>query len=53
MTHVARLSNAAAAADAERQAPVDHRLAVSPFLASPLRRLGYDSRELCATIVRR
>jgi hypothetical protein len=52
MTHVARLSNAAAA-DAERRARVDRRLGVSPFLAAPLRRFGHESRELRATIVRR
>ena len=48
MTHVARLSNAAAAADVERRARVERRLGASPFLAVPLRRLGYDSRELWA-----
>ena len=48
MTHVARLSNSAAAADAERRARVERRLGASPFLAAPLRRLGYDSRELWA-----
>ncbi len=48
MAYVAPLSNAAAAPDAEREARVDRRLGASPFLAAPLRRLGYDSRELWA-----
>jgi len=48
MTHVARLSNSAAAADGGRRARVERRLGASPFLAAPLRRLGYDSRELWA-----
>ncbi len=48
MTYVARLSNAAAPADAKRRARMDRRLGASPFLAAPLRRLGYDSRELWA-----
>jgi len=47
MTHVARLAGAAQK-DAGRQARVDRRLGASPFLAAPLRRLGYDSRELWA-----
>ena len=47
MTHVARLAGDARQ-DAGRQARVDRRLGASPFLAAPLRRLGYDSRELWA-----
>jgi SAM-dependent methyltransferase len=47
MTHVARLAGAARQ-DARREARVDRRLGASPFLAAPLRRLGYDSRELWA-----
>jgi SAM-dependent methyltransferase len=35
-------------ADRGRAARVERRLAASPFLAGPLRRLGYDSRELWA-----
>ena len=48
MAYVAPLSNAVATSDAERQARVDRRLGASPLLAAPLRRLGYDSRELWA-----
>jgi SAM-dependent methyltransferase len=48
MTHVVRFSNVAAATDVERRARVERRLGASPFLAAPLRRLGYDSRELWA-----
>jgi SAM-dependent methyltransferase len=47
MTDVVRLADAAQP-DAGRQARVDRRLDASPFLAAPLRRLGYDSRELWA-----
>ena len=47
MTYVARLVGDARQ-DAGREARVDRRLGASPFLAAPLRRLGYDSRELWA-----
>ena len=48
MTYAAQASIAAAAPDAERQGRVARRLSPSPFLAEPLRALGYDSRELWA-----
>jgi len=48
MTYAARASIAAAAPDAEREGRVARRLSPSPFLAGPLRALGYDSRELWA-----
>ncbi len=48
MSYAAELSNPAAPPDAGRQSRIARRLGVSPFLASPLRRLGYDSRELWA-----
>ncbi len=48
MTYAAQASIAAAAPDAERQGRVARRLSPSPFLAEPLRVLGYDSRELWA-----
>jgi hypothetical protein len=48
MAYAARASIEAAAPDAERQGRVARRLSPSPFLAEPLRALGYDSRELWA-----
>ena len=48
MTYAAQASIAAVVPDAERQGRVARRLSPSPFLAEPLRALGYDSRELWA-----
>lgn len=48
MAYAAPASNAAAQREAERRARVERRLGASPFLSQPLRRLGYDSRELWA-----
>ena len=45
---VAPLRRRIADEDRSRKARVEKRLAVSPGLAEPLRRLGYDSRELWA-----
>jgi SAM-dependent methyltransferase len=48
MSYAAPVSIAAATSDAERHGRVARRLSPSPFLAEPLRALGYDSRELWA-----
>jgi hypothetical protein len=48
MSYAAPVSITAATSDAARQARVARRLSPSPFLAEPLRALGYDSRELWA-----
>src|SRR5208337_1755562 len=48
MAFAAEVSDASAEREAERRARVERRLAAAPFLAGPLRRLGYDSRELWA-----
>ena len=48
MSYAAPVSITATTSDAERQGRVARRLSPSPFLAEPLRALGYDSRELWA-----
>lgn len=48
MTLAAPVSNSIPASDAQRAVRIARRLSPSPFLASPLRALGYDSRELWA-----
>jgi hypothetical protein len=50
MSYAAPVSIAAATIDAARQARVARRLSPSPFLAEPLRALGYDSRELSQVV---
>jgi SAM-dependent methyltransferase len=48
MTHSGAIATAADARVAGREARVERRLSASPFLAAPLRALGYDSREVWA-----